>query len=270
MSLTPLILLRQELSARNITFARAHNLPHSCSCGETPTIAYHPVEDSHGNFLRTTYRAILSSPEWRQRLYKVHTQQKCFPSTGHRHRELDCSVSSDALLLNVFCYPGTLRHKGLQTFLGIEGGDRPVFGYRPRVPLISGRTDRTEIDMRIGPLLVESKLTESDFQRAAKERVHDYRDFNIFEASELPQTQTEYLGYQLIRNILAAFAANCSFVLMADQRRPDLIEQYYSVVRSIKFSDLRCRCRLLLWQELSSHLPKTLRRFLDEKYGISG
>jgi len=45
-----------------------------------------------------------------------------------------------------------------------EPTDMPEFGYKARVPLLGGRTDRTEVDMKLGRLLVEAKLTESDFR----------------------------------------------------------------------------------------------------------
>jgi hypothetical protein len=44
----------------------------------------------------------------------------------------------------------------------------PEFGFRARVPLANGKFDRTEVDMRLGDLLIEAKLTESNFQRAPK------------------------------------------------------------------------------------------------------
>ena len=67
-------------------------------------------------------------------------------------RELDACTSSDALLMNVFCYPGVFK----------DGR------FRARVPLANGKFDRTEVEMRLGELLIEAKLTESDFQRAPK------------------------------------------------------------------------------------------------------
>ena len=47
-----------------------------------------------------------------------------------------------------------------------EGADAD-FGWKARVPLKSGRTDTTEVDLRWGSLLVEAKLTEADFQTKA-------------------------------------------------------------------------------------------------------
>jgi hypothetical protein len=54
-------------------------------------------------------------------------------------------------------------------------------------PLHCGRRDNTEIDMRVGDLLVEAKLTESDFQSAKASLVTRYRDIDsVFDLSELP------------------------------------------------------------------------------------
>jgi hypothetical protein len=56
--------------------------------------------------------------------------------------------------------------------------------------------------------------------------------------------------------------------VLTDARRPDLIEFWYSVMRCVKVADLRLRCKVITWQELSAVLPEDLNGFLDEKYGI--
>ena len=123
--------------------------------------------------------------------------------------------------------------------------------------------------MRLGNLLVEAKLTEGDFQQAPKTVVSTYRDFSqVFNCEDLPQTQNDYLSYQLIRNILAAQASHCSFCLLMDARRSDLIEAWYAVIRCVSPVDLRLRCKILTWQDVARMLPKRLRGFLAEKYGI--
>jgi hypothetical protein len=93
-------------------------------------------------------------------------------------------MSSDALLMNVFCHPGVLRGTEVESILGVQNGDIPTFGFPARVPLQNGRADRTEVDMKLGALLVESKLTETDFQTKAPEIVESYRDLDVvFERS---------------------------------------------------------------------------------------
>jgi len=69
-------LLRQELSARNSAYAASQCLPHVLSYGEMPVVVYEPFPEAirHGNFLDTTYSAILSHPEWSRRLGKVHSE----------------------------------------------------------------------------------------------------------------------------------------------------------------------------------------------------
>jgi hypothetical protein len=69
--------------------------------------------------------------------------------------------------------------------LGIEGDEAPIFGWKARVPLANGRSDRTEVDMRWGGLLVESKLTEGDFQTKSAAVVEAYRDFDVVFGREL-------------------------------------------------------------------------------------
>jgi hypothetical protein len=230
-----------------------------------------PSEDglAHGNFLPDAYRAILNNPSWRKRLAKVHSQARtALPRNGHAWRELDSSNSSDALLMNIFCFPGVPQHAA--TVLGIEVEQQPEFGVKARVPLINGRFDRTEVDMRLGDLLVEAKLTESDFQSRECAQLETYRDFAyVFDRRILPRADGRYLGYQLIRNVLAAQANGCSFCVMSDARRPDLREQWYAVIRAVKLVDLRTRCKMMTWQELAPALPRKLRDFLRMKYGIA-
>ncbi len=58
------------------------------------------------------------------------------------------------------------------------------------MPLENGRVDRTEVDMRWGELLVEAKLTESDFQCREAPIVEAYRDLDeVFDRDLLPRVQ---------------------------------------------------------------------------------
>ena len=262
--------LRRELSERALHYAQQRSLPHSQSYGEAPAICFPTVHDDHGNFFPASYRAILADPAWKRRLKKVHTQgRRNLPASDHgRWRELDSCNSSDALLMNIFCHPSAIRN-GAASLLGCDPSARPSFGYRARVPLITGLSDRTEIDMRLGDLLVEAKLTESDFQTATHKAMQSYRDFpEVFEQGRLPQTEKKFLSYQLLRNVLAAHALECSFCVLLDARRPDLLEAWYAVMRAVRPVVLRTRLRVLTWQELASVLPTTLQAFLDVKYGI--
>jgi hypothetical protein len=123
--------------------------------------------------------------------------------------------------------------------------------------------------MKLGDLLVEAKLTESNFQWARPCLLTRYRDFETaFDLSLLPVRNGMQGGYQLIRGTLAAYAMDCSFCVICDARRPDLIEAWYAVMRSVRAFELRYRLKLLTWQELASLLPMGLRQFLETKYGI--
>jgi len=55
---------------------------------------------------------------------------------------------------------------------------------------------------------------------------------------------------------------------MADARRPDLREAWFSVMSAVKIVELRWRCKMVTWQELARAVPGKLRKFLAEKYGI--
>ncbi len=153
--------------------------------------------------------------------------------------------------------------------LGIEANEVPEFGFKPRTPLWGGRRDNTEVDMKIDNLLVEAKLTEADFQSARFDLICRYRDLEtVFDISELPVRNGKQSCYQLIRGALAAYAQECSFCVFCDARRPDLIEAWYKVMRAVRLFELRCRLKLLTWQELAAVIPEGLQQFLAVKYGI--
>jgi restriction endonuclease-like protein len=240
------------------------------SYGSSPVVVYEPYQDGvrHGNFLDESYASILQNQEWQKRLLKAHAQAKrSLPRRDRKWMELDSSMSSDALLMNIFCYPGVVSL--VHGMLGVERDAAPIFGFKACVPLANGRVDRTEVDMKLGSLLVESKLTESDFQARETAIVEGYRDFKeVFEWEQLDRTGECYRSYQLIRNVLAAHALEASFCVFLDARRPDLREDWYRLMLHIKDAGLRTRCMVLTWQELATALPPVLREFLDTKYGI--
>ena len=267
--------LRTELSLRGMRFAAAHGLTYERTDGEVPSIIFARSEDGgHGNFHLASYEAICARPEWKRRLGKVHTAHKRVRARADwRWMELDCANSSDALLMNVFCHPGVMERAGVRAMLGIAAGSVPEFGVKPRTPLKGGKRegkfDNTEVDMRVGDLLVEAKLTESDFQSARPSLIERYRDLEeVFDVGELPVRGGRVIGYQLIRGTLAAFASGCSFCVLCDARRPELVETWYGVMRAVRSFELRCRLKLLTWQELAGVVPVELREFLEEKYGI--
>ncbi len=237
-----------------------------------PVVVYGPETDGtrHGNFYNSSYAAILKRPDWACRLKKTHSQgQSALPRADRLWRELDSCMSSDALLMNVFCCPRICSSRAVTCMLGTEPPDTPIFGYKARMPLLGGKTDRTEVDMKLGSLLVEAKLTESDFQSKSSSVLEWYRDFRtVFEVCELPRSGDRYPSYQLIRNVLAAHATGLSFCVICDGRRRDLVEAWYAIMRCIREVALGTRCKVLTWQELSTALPRKLQSFLRAKYGI--
>ncbi len=261
--------LRRELSARNLLHAQG--LAHETTYGTVPSVIY--AEDdtgSHGNFLAASYRRIVADPHWRQRLAKTYTASARVPRSNDRtRRELDCCASSDALLMNIFCYPRLLARPPLCALLGLTPNLRPAFGVRAHLAMHNGEVDRTEIDMTLGDLLVEAKLTESGFQTASLSRMLRYqRIHEVFDLDELPRSGSTIRGYQLIRGVLAAEATGNRFLLLCDGRRTDLQEIWFSVLRAVLSFDLRSRMALLSWQELAATAPPTLQKFLAAKYGI--
>ncbi len=312
--------LRTELALRNSILARSH--PHVESYGSNPVVVYVPEDGLHGNFYPPAYSAILTHPQWVRRFDKVHAQGRSLPrpsiDPARKWRELDSCMSSDALLMNLFCTPEVVASPAIRLMLGLDAESEPVFGWKARVPLKNGRVDRTEVDMRWGDLLVEAKLTESDFQIREAPLVEAYRDLEeVFDLDLLPRVRirtrrrrdavelteeftqeweapteaadeiarefrasieahadaeqpwlTGYAGYQLIRNVLAAHAAGAAFCVIHDDRRPDLREAWFGVMRAIKHAEMRVRCKTLTWQEIVPCLPIGLRDFLNLKYGI--
>jgi hypothetical protein len=316
--------LRRELAARNRECARGQ--AHVESYGDDPVVVYCPLEGKHGNFYGPAYESILARPEWARRLKKVHTGSRALPQwvddPKRKWCELDSCMSSDALLMNVFCTPEVVDSTAVQRMLGVEADVPPDFGWKAKVPLASGLFDRTEVDMRWGDLLVEAKLTESDFQTRKAEVVEAYQDFDaVFERELLPRVevmttrrraagefseaytqewedtaglpldevgqtarefraglvteaektsprQVRYRGYQLIRNVLAAHATGSRFCVICDERRPDLMEAWFAVMRAVRSAEMRTRLTVLTWQELAAVLPRKLREFLAAKYGI--
>jgi hypothetical protein len=137
------------------------------------------------------------------------------------------------------------------------------------MPCVDGLSDRTEVDMLLGHLLVEAKLTEGGFRNARRKLIHRYAGVHdVFDTDELPATKDGYRNYQLIRGVLAAHHSGRSFLLLCDSRRPDLSESWYQVMRAVRGCELRSRLANLTWQELAGSLPPTLQKFLETKYGI--
>ena len=212
------------------------------------------------------------NPEWARRLQKAHTRRKALPEErGTEAMELDSCTSSDALLMNVFCYPGIFLHGPLVQLLGLSTAAEPwpSFGFNPGLPRRDSGRD-TEVDLKVEDLLIEAKLTEIGFTGKRIEVVERYYDFQaVFESSTLPMWDGQYRHYQLLRNVLAAYHLDFRFRLIWDERRDDLIAAMSCIVSAVRDPELRARCGIVTWQEVARCVPEALQSFLLDKYGIA-
>jgi hypothetical protein len=111
--------LRRALGARSRAWARGR--PHVQSYGGEPVIVYAPDERRHGNFFDPSYKAIFRRAEWMRRFDKIHAQGRHLPKAERRWRELDAAMSSDALLMNVFCAPGVVESLAVRGARSLAG-----------------------------------------------------------------------------------------------------------------------------------------------------
>jgi hypothetical protein len=264
-------LLRAQLQARALIWSQHPGVESYRSLGDPPTVLFRQSKelDYHGNFFQDAWAEIKAHPEWYRRLEKRHTQSAALPPE-HRAsaKELDSSNSSDALLMNCFCYPGaSKRLAGVLGHLPLDAV--PQFGFRAGILLSGGSADTTEVDMLLGDTLVEAKLTERDFTSRPTAQVCRYSALReIFDVNLLPAEEGHFRGYQLIRNVLAAAQHQMRLVVLLDVHRPDLLEQWWQVHAAISSSALRCRCGVRFWQQLAAAAEPQHRDLLAEKYGV--
>jgi hypothetical protein len=88
-------------------------------------------------------------------------------------------------------------------------GRNPSSDIAPAPPYAAARRDCTDIDMMLGDLLIEAKLTEYDFQTAPRKLIERYRDIEaVFDIDELEILDGTVQSYQLIiRGVVAAHAS---------------------------------------------------------------
>ena len=267
--------LRRLVNKAAKTYAARYRLPHYLSLNQTePTVLFFRDQDAlvHGNFLGASYRAIYRNPGWARRLRKPHPRRTALPAE-HRAEamELDSCTSSDALLMNVFCYPGVFQHVPLLQLLGLSTAaePRPSFGFNPGVPRRDSGRD-TEVDLKVEDLLIEAKLTETGFTDKRIEVVERYCDFQtVFQPSTIPMLDGQYRHYQLLRNVLATHHLGFRFRLICDERRDDLIDAVSCIVSAVRDPELRARCGVVTWQEVARCVPEALQSFLQDKYEIA-
>src|ERR1035437_5469971 len=102
--------LREDLCSRAAAYAEKSGVSSYASKGKAAVTLFPLAADgaSHGNFAEESYSAINAKPVWRSRLDKSHPRRTNALPAPHdaTAKELDSCTSSDALLMNVFCYPG--------------------------------------------------------------------------------------------------------------------------------------------------------------------
>ena len=271
--------LRRELCGRAAEYAASMDAPFYRSLGASGVVLFPPAAERriHGNFHPASYQAIVADPAWASRLAKPHAQRaRALPSPHDTSAcEMDSCTSSDALLMNIMCYPSAISG-ALSELLGVAAGDTPEFGVAGAVPLANGAVDSTEVDMRIGTTHFEAKLTETSFTTKAVAAVERYADLDlVFVRTAMPMAggdgddAASFASYQLIRNVLAVVRNPVArFVVLIDGRRPDLLHEWWRVYGAIRDAEVRARCGFVLWQELAQASPAPLREFLALKYGL--
>lgn len=219
-------------------------------------IIFKKLED---NFLPASYENILTNPVWEARLKKIHSY------FNNGTLEMQSSNSSDAILMNIFCNPGIKNWKGPRELLNIDTSSNIEFGWNPVFE--NEDNHKTEIDMKIGNRIFESKLTETSFKTKPHEIVERYKDFHtVFNSTALDNGKGEYCHYQLIRNILTAYKYDYSFSILIDESRIDLIRELFSVAQAIKDPKLRSKIGFITWQEIASVCGAELKEYLANKY----
>jgi hypothetical protein len=224
------------------------------------------------NFHPSSWNVIDKDTFYKNRTIKIHSH---FKSSKPAVYEMQSSNSSDALAMNIFCYPNIQNCLGLKKLFEVDEITKIDFGFKAKVlKLKVGKvySDKTEVDLLLNDnIICECKLTEEGFTTKNKAEVESYKNFSaVFHMDKLIQNETSYLNYQLIRNILAAYQHKSRFILLSDMRRPDLAKSFYQTVRCIqdKYLDLRTNCEIVYWQDIAQVVPKDLKHFLKEKYGI--
>jgi hypothetical protein len=227
-------------------------------------------KDISYNFHPKSWKKIYEEPLYKKRTKKTHTK-----TVTKGLLEMQSSNSSDALAMNIFCFPDFTKWKGSQLLFEVKDFKSIEFGHKPKVKKYDGinfSEDNTEVDVFINEsIIIECKLTEEGFYHKQKEEVEKYVDFkNVFHTEKLIQNTESYLNYQLIRNILAAHQIKGQFRLLCDIRRPDLVKSFYQTIRCIKDEhiNLRLNCEIIFWQDINKITGKELKTFLREKYGI--
>lgn len=248
--------LKNEIRKNALSFAKRRKLP----IDEThpSALIFCKLED---NFHPESIENIHRIPDWNSRTRKEHTKVNGV-------LEMQSSSSSDALLMNIFCHPMIAKWAGIRKILG-NSMETITFGVPGAVSKNNGQPDKTEIDMELPGLFCEAKLTEPHFTQMRPEVVESYDRFQeTFHSDALQRIGADYDNYQIIRNLLAAKEHNYNHILFCDERRPDLVRRYMNTVSCLRDLEDRMRCRVIFWQEIVAACGGSLRKWIEEKYGI--
>ncbi len=219
-------------------------------------IIFNKIEN---NFIQESFDNIQKNEDWFLRTQKKNNS---LLST----LEMQSSNSSDALLMNIFCYPKINQWKGLKKLLGIDNLSNIEFGWNPFFENEDPKHP-TEIDMKIGNNIFEAKLTENNFTQKEKKIVEKYSDLSkVFDLEKLNIIDNKYESYQLIRNILTAFKYNYYFTLLIDESRTDLIRFLITIIKAIKINELQNKIYFITWQEIADVCGRDLKNYLENKY----
>ncbi len=213
------------------------------------------------NFNRKSFDNINQNNNWRTRLEKRHSH------FDDGTLEMQSSNSSDALLMNIFCYPKISVWLGPSKLLGVDFNNDIIFGWNPLFEN-EDTGQKTEIDLKIGNIIFEAKLTESSFTAKDIHTIRKYPGFyEVFDESNLTRGKNNLIkNYQLIRNVLTIYKYGYNFKLLIDEARIDLIHAFYNTINAIKLFELRKRIDFITWQELVKTCGKELKEYIYMKY----
>ncbi|MDR1666633.1 MAG: hypothetical protein LBS03_02920 [Bacteroidales bacterium] len=233
----------------------------------TPTGVY-LFDDVKMNFILESFDNIKRHPDW---FIRIEKKLKDHPGVF----EMQSSNSSDALLMNIFCYPDFISENKF-TENKMKFGWNPNFSYEKKKLEYLKKIGKdkefhfSEIDLKIDNSIFEAKLTETDFGDKEIETVKRYDGFQcVFNEKLLSKTEDglKYRNYQLIRYILAAFKDYLEFILLVDETRNDLIEDFENTKKSVKISEFQKKICYKTWQDLIRGCKaEKLRKYISERY----
>ena len=249
-------ILKQEIKKATLAYAKRRNLPVDDS--HTSAVIFRNLADS---FHPESFANIVSHADWNNRTRKAHPNVMGV-------LEMQSSNSSDALLMNIFCHPSIRHWAGVRKVLGHDM-ESISFGFPGEVRINNGQSDSTEIDMALPGAFCEAKLTESDFTQKRPDVVENYDSIQgAFHVDAMPRVGGEYDNYQIIRNLLASIEHDRNHILLCDERRSDLVRRYMDTVSCLRDVQRRKKCRVIFWQEVVAACGKSLREWIEEKYGM--